>query len=203
MSQRQPISRERIELFLQRLGQRFRHPVRIYLVGGTTMVYEGFRPQSLDIDLKIEVADAHHSELLRAIATLKHELSINVEEASPADFIPLPTGAIERAAYVGRYGQLDVFHYDYYSIALSKIERSSEDDRADVLALLQSGRIEWDALERYFDEVMTRYGEQSLRQDPARFRRNFAMIKQAWANLKPRLTRGESGRDRDERRSEI
>ena len=180
MSQRALVNRERIELFLRRLGERFRHPARIYLVGGTTMVFEGFRSQSLDIDLKIEVADAHHTELLRAIATLKHELSINVEEASPADFIPLPSGAAERAVYVGRYGQLDVFHYDYFSVALSKIERSSEDDRADVLALLQSGRITWESLQRYFEEIMLRYGERSLRQEPARFRRNFESIKSAW-----------------------
>jgi hypothetical protein len=30
---------------LRRLGERFRHPGRVYLVGGTTMVFERFREQ--------------------------------------------------------------------------------------------------------------------------------------------------------------
>ncbi len=182
MSQRQPASRERIEFFLQRLGERFRYPARIYLVGGSTLVYERFRQQSLDVDITFSVANEHHGELLRAIKDLKHQLSINVEEASPADFIPLPGGFAERAVYVGRYGQLDVFHFDLYSIALSKIERNTELDRADVLALLHSGRIEMAKLQQCFDEIIERYGTQSLRQDPARFRRNFESLKRAWEN---------------------
>ncbi|MEP7200484.1 MAG: DUF6036 family nucleotidyltransferase [Chloroflexota bacterium] len=184
MSQRQSVSRERIEQFLRRLGEIFRHPARIYLVGGTTLVYEGFREQSLDVDLTFTVADAHHAELVRAIRELKDALSINIEEVSPADFIPLPSGYAERAQFVGRYGQLNVFHFDLYSVALSKIERGSQLDFADVLALLQSSRIAMDSLQRYFDEISVRYGEQSLRQDPVRFRRNFDVVKQAWANLK-------------------
>ncbi len=183
MSQRPPVSRERIEQFLRRLGERFHHPARIYLVGGTTLVYEGFRQQSLDVDIALSVSDDHHSELLRSIRDLTHELSINVEEASPADFIPLPQGHADRAIFVGRYGQIDVFHYDLYSLALSKIERGSDLDRADVLALLRGGRVEWNLLQQYFDEIMTRYGQHSLRQDPARFRRNFESIKGAWAGL--------------------
>ena len=51
MSQRQPVSRQRIVLFLKRLGERFRYPARVYLVGGTTWVLEGLREQSLDIGL--------------------------------------------------------------------------------------------------------------------------------------------------------
>lgn len=183
MSQRQPVDRERIELFLKRLGDRFRFPARIYLVGGTTLVFEGLRAQSLDIDLTFNVANEHHADLVRAIQNLKNELSMNVEEASPADSIPLPAGYADRAQFVGRYGQLDVFHYDLYSLALSKIERGSEDDRADVLSLLRSGRLDMDSLQRYFDEIIARYGEQSLRQDPARFRRNFESLKQAWFDL--------------------
>ena len=43
MSMRAPADRARIEQFLERLGQRAHTPGRLYLVGGTTMVYEGFR----------------------------------------------------------------------------------------------------------------------------------------------------------------
>ena len=49
---RQRVDQQRIEHFLQQLGRQFTKPGRIYLVGGTTMVYEGLRQQTLDIDLQ-------------------------------------------------------------------------------------------------------------------------------------------------------
>ena len=57
MSQRPSVDRERIETFLQELGRSFRHPVRVYPVGGTTMVYEGFRGHTTDIDIAFEVSN--------------------------------------------------------------------------------------------------------------------------------------------------
>jgi hypothetical protein len=51
VSTRLPVDRQRILLFLTQVGDRFRRPGRVYLVGGTTMVLEGSRRQSLDMDL--------------------------------------------------------------------------------------------------------------------------------------------------------
>ena len=134
MSSRQPVDRQRIEQFLQRLGERFRRPGRVYLVGGTTMVFEGLRAQSLDIDLTFDVSPEDHAAIVQAIRELKDQLALNIEEVSPGDFIPLPAGYRERAVFVGRYGQLDVFHFDFYSTVLSKIARGTEEDLNDVLA---------------------------------------------------------------------
>jgi hypothetical protein len=64
---------------LRRLGARLRRPARLYLVGGTTMVFEALRPQTLDIDVVLEVSPEVHGELIQAIRALKDELSINVE----------------------------------------------------------------------------------------------------------------------------
>ncbi|PYV44753.1 MAG: hypothetical protein DMG06_05110 [Acidobacteria bacterium] len=138
MSQRPPVDRQRIEEFLLHLSQRYSRPARIYLVRGTTMVFEGFRTQTLDIDLAFEVARENHGALIKAIRELKDELSLNVEEASPGDFIPLPSGYQERSQFIGRYNQIDVFHFDLYTMALSKIERGTEEDFSDVLLLLRS-----------------------------------------------------------------
>jgi hypothetical protein len=135
---------------LRALSERFRHPCRLYLVGGTTMVFEGLRDQSIDIDIAFEVDSSYHGEFVQAIRKLKDELYVNVEESSPSDFIPLPRGANERAIFVGRFGQLDVFHFDYYSIALSKIARGTQEDFSDVLSLLQSRRMELPMLEKYY-----------------------------------------------------
>ncbi len=177
---RQRTDRQGIELFLQRLGRRFSMPGRLFLVGGTTMVFEGFRQQTLDIDITFEVADEHHSAFVVAVRDLKEQLSLNIEEASPAEFIPLPSGHQERSQYIGRYGQLDVFHFDLYSSALSKIERGTESDFDDVLTLLDSGRLELSLLSRFFDEIMTRYATESLKQDPVEYRRKFEILKEMY-----------------------
>lgn len=173
---RPPIDRLRVHYFLVKLGIEFRHPARVYLVGGTTLVYEGLRDQSLDIDIHYEVDDEHEAEFAQVVRRLKEELQINVEQASPGDFIPLPAGWKERAKHVGRFGQVDVFHFDLYSTALSKIERGREGDFQDVLALLRSGQIEMAMLRQAFDNIMPRVERESLKRNPERFRRNFAAL---------------------------
>jgi hypothetical protein len=177
---RQRVDQQRIEHFLQQLGRQFTKPGRIYLVGGTIMVYEGLRQQTLDIDLALEIANEDHSAFITAVRTLKERLSLNIEEASPADFIPLPSGYRERSQFVGRYGQLDVFYFDLYSTALSKIERGTENDFADVLSLLQTERLEMAKLTDYFNEILLRYATDSLKQDPTEFRRKFAILVEMW-----------------------
>ncbi len=169
MSSRSSVTRERIEQFLRALGDRFRKSGRIYLVGGTTIVFEGLRNQSLDIDLTYQIDNRDHDAFLKTIRELKDQLGINVEEASPADFIPLPSGADDRAIFVGRFGQLDVFHFDLYSTALSKIERGSEEDFDDALALVRTKRIELSRLETYFEEIRPKLMGASLKQDPIEF----------------------------------
>jgi len=174
---RRPVDRARIEEFLKALGEEFPHPGRILLVGGATVVLRGLRSQTLDIDLAAEVDSARRDEFVAAVRRLKERLDTNVEEVSPADFIPLPAGHADRAVWVGRYGRLDVYHFDPYSTALSKIERGTEKDFADVRAMLSAGDLDPGRLERCFTEVMATYGRASLRQDPERFRRNFAAIR--------------------------
>ncbi len=107
---------------------------------------------------------------------LKDALSLNVEEASPGDFIPLPAGYQDRHEFVGRFGAIDVLHFDLYSVALSKIERGRVQDLEDVLTLLRAGRLNWAQLQSYFDEILPRIGEHSLRQDPVEFERNFRAL---------------------------
>jgi hypothetical protein len=154
----------------------FRFPARLYLVGGATLVYEGLREQSLDIDISYEVAAEHESEFAWAIRTLKDELQVNVELASPGDFIPLPIGWKDRAKFVGRFGQVDVFHFDLYSTALSKIERGREGDFQDVLAMLRSTQIEMSELRDAFANILPRVEAESLKRNPERFKRNFAAL---------------------------
>ncbi len=147
------------------------------------MVFEGFRNQTLDIDISFEVDDDYHSDFIAVVRDLKEQLSLNIEEASPSDFIPVPAGHRERSPYIGRYGQLEVFHYDLYSMALSKIERGTESDFEDVLILLQSGRIDMHVLSQYFEETVARYGPESIKQDPVEYRSKFEILRKLWQDI--------------------
>ena len=176
MSLRQSVDSSRIRAFLERLASRCHRPARIYLVGGTTLVYESLRKQSLDMGIVLEVSSENHGELVRAIRELKDERSVNVEEASPGDFIPLPAGYEGRHEFVERFGKLDIYHFDLYSTALAKIERGRTQDLEDVLTLLDAGRIEWNRLESSCREILPLMGQYSLKQDPAELEANFHVL---------------------------
>ena len=180
MSLRQVVNRERITLLLGEVGQRFHRPARLYLVGGTSLVFEGYREGTLDVDLTIEVSADGHSELIRALQEIILALDMNIEEASPGDFIPLPAGYADRHIFVGRYGQVDVFHFDLYSTSLSKVERGRRQDLDDVVALLHHDRIEWARLESMFREILPLMGQKSLKQRPQNFALNFEALRAVW-----------------------
>ncbi|MDE3129553.1 MAG: hypothetical protein KGL16_00215 [Acidobacteriota bacterium] len=126
--------RARIERLLTELGKHGSSGDRIYLSGGTSAVEHGWRDFTQDVDLRLEADNA--DPLLRAIAELKERLDVNVELASPLDFLPAPPGWRERSPFLGRYGAVDVFHTDFALQALAKLERGLERDLADVAAML-------------------------------------------------------------------
>ena len=80
--------------------------------------------------------------LFEAIARVKEELDINVELASPDDFIPSLPGWRERSLHIARHGDVEFLHYDSYAQALSKLQRAHERDLRDVRDLWRSGLIE-------------------------------------------------------------
>lgn len=73
-----------IEALMRELGRRVREPARVYFVGGTTAVMFGWRASTIDIDVRLEPDRA----ILAHIPELKRELRLNIELASPADFVP-------------------------------------------------------------------------------------------------------------------
>ena len=91
--------------------------------------------------------------MLRALPRLKDELRLNVELASPGDFIPLPSGWQERSPFVGREGRVTARHFDLYSQALAKVARNHELDRVDVRELLARAYVEPDAVRACFEEI--------------------------------------------------
>ena len=178
---RELVNAKRLQEFLEVLGREMHSPCTLYLVGGTSLIFFGLREQTTDIDLKLEVDNRHHQKLIETIRRLKEELHLNIEEANPGDFIPLPKGWKDRSLYLGKFGPVTVFHFDLYSSALSKIERGNEVDFDDVISLLKNGRVEWNQLEKYYDEILPLYGKESLKQDPEQIRRNFGILKRRYS----------------------
>ncbi|HJT66841.1 MAG TPA: hypothetical protein VJ749_10315 [Pyrinomonadaceae bacterium] len=86
----------------------------MYMVGGATAVLLGWREATIDVDLKI-VPDS--DELLRKLPQLKEDLQLNIELASPDDFVPALPGWEERSTYIAREGAVEFFHYDFYGQA--------------------------------------------------------------------------------------
>ena len=178
MSMRPNVDRGAIESFLQQLGRTFSKQGRVYLVGGAALVHMGVRPGfTEDIDIEIHATDEY--EMSEAIRRLKDSMKVNVEFASPSDFIPIPTQWEMNAKYVGRYGSIDVFYFDFYSIALSKIERGNTRDVLDVKLLIQQDIIELQELDNAYNEVLPRVGKRPYnRLDPQKFAERYAAIRQ-------------------------
>lgn len=171
---RPPVDIARLNEFMASMGRKTKSPGRIYLTGGATALLHGWRPMTVDVDIK---ADPEPAGFFESIATIKNELSINIELASPSDFIPELPEWRQRCLFISRHGMLDFFHYDPYSQALSKLERGHSRDLADVEAMLRDGLVRNDLLLELFEQIepnLIRYP--SL--DPGSFREivvNFCM----------------------------
>jgi hypothetical protein len=163
---------ERIRQFMRAAGDAARLEGVCYLVGGATAVLLGWRETTIDVDIELE---PEQDELLRALPGIKESLLINVELASPRDFLPLPAGWRERSPSVARHGLLTFKHFDLDAQALAKIERGHARDLEDVDAMLQRGLVERAALAAQFDEIEPQlYRFPAI--DPGDFRRRVEAV---------------------------
>lgn len=135
---RQPVTAARVEEFMKALGSGAKSPARVFLVGGATAVLLGWREATIDIDLKI-IPD--RAEILRQLSFLKERLEINIELASPDNFIPELPGWEARSQFVRQSGPLTFLHYDFYAQTLAKIERSHETDLRDIAQMIERGLV--------------------------------------------------------------
>jgi uncharacterized nucleotidyltransferase DUF6036 len=162
---REKVSTEQLEKFMKAVGRAGKKNARIYFVGGATAVLLGWRDTTIDVDLKI-VPEV--DEILRALPRLKEDLQLNIELASPDDFIPPLPGWEERSRYIGKEGSIEFFHYDFYAQALAKIERGHNTDLLDVRHMIEGGFIERSRLLQLFSKI-----EDKLYKYPAVDRKSF------------------------------
>ncbi len=148
---RQRVNRQRLEQFLHALAAEANQHADVYLTGGATAILLGWRDSTIDIDLSIV---PENDSMLRAIPVLKERLNINVELASPTDFIPEVPGWKTRSIFILQDGLVAFYHYDFYAQALSKIERFHELDVVDVKEMLQRRLIDPVRLREMFEAIV-------------------------------------------------
>jgi hypothetical protein len=141
---------ERIERFMRELGRSARGDMTVYLTGGSSAVLKGWRSNTVDVDMKME---PDRDEVYRALPALKESLELNIELASPADFIPELPGWKERSALIAREGRIAFYHYDFYAQALSKLERGHTQDLADVESMVDDKLVDPQRLLDFFNQI--------------------------------------------------
>jgi hypothetical protein len=115
---------ERIARVARELGRVVPAGTRMYLTGGATAVLEGWRASTVDVDVRFE----------------------------PDSEAALPEWR-ERSRFRLREGNLEVFDFDPYSQALSKLQRGFELDLADVDAMVKAGQVNPVTLLRLYTEI--------------------------------------------------
>jgi hypothetical protein len=163
---RQRVDAERIRRFMEAFGRESRRETTVYFAGGASAVIEGWRATTADVDLKIIPDD----DAFRILPRLKEALQLNVELATPSDFIPELPKWKERSPHIARIKRTDFHHVDFYSQALAKIERGLDQDLADVREMVRRGLVDpAEALRLYaaIEPLLGRYPAI----DPGTFRR--------------------------------
>ena len=139
-----------LQQFMEQLAAAARSPGKVYLTGGATALLLGFREQTIDIDLKL---DPEPEGAFEAIAALKNRLNLNVELASPDDFIPAPGDWRERSRHIASISGVEFFHYDFSMQALAKLERGHGQDLEDVASLARGGYVTKEELKSRFAQI--------------------------------------------------
>ena len=147
---RQKVTLARLEEFMKALGSGVTDAARVFLVGGASAVLLGWRDSTIDVDLKLV---PENDDILRKLPALKERLQLNIELASPDDFIPELPGWQERSRFIRQEGKLTFLHYDFYAQALAKIERGHETDLRDVHELIKSDLVDPKRLLELFSQI--------------------------------------------------
>lgn len=147
---REPVDEPRLRAFMRDLASQSRAEGHVYLAGGSSAVLYEWRASTIDIDIKIIPDD---DRVLRAIPALKEKLNINVELASPDDFIPELPGWRERSPFISRESSLSFHHYDFYAQCLAKLERAHRKDVEDAGRMVVAQLVDPTRLRELFDAI--------------------------------------------------
>ena len=166
------LAKEEIQDFLNQLSQHYAQTIKLYLLGGSAMCFLGSPRRTVDIDFTVDISS---EELENIVETVAQDLKLEIEEISIDEFIPLPADTASRHQLLGNYGSIEVYIFDPYCIALSKVARGFDSDIQDVLFLLQIGLIKIDLLTRFIEDTFPVAWDYDI--DPDQLRNHLEVVK--------------------------
>lgn len=125
----------RINKFIAKVGELVKVPMTIYFSGGATAVMFDIRETTIDVDIRFEPDDM---QMYKAIQVLKEKLNMNIELASPLDFIPALPQWKERSIFITSSNKVNFYHCDLYSQIISKVQRGWKQDVSDAKGFLKN-----------------------------------------------------------------
>ncbi len=167
----EPVTVDSLNTFLQRLGESFPQHTAFYLLGGSALLILGNPRQTLDIDYTTDLDLPGQHALEQVMNRLAAQFRLDIESVPISEFVPLPPGSEARRQFIGHYGNLDVYIYDLYTIALSKIARGFDTDLEDVVFLVRQGLITLTELKKNFQAVLPRAASADI--SPKEFQQYF------------------------------
>lgn len=170
------LTRADVDKFLSALDKRYTTAATLYLVGGGALLLLDSPRRTLDVDYVGHDMPIRWNELQHVIEVLSHELGIKVEAVPLDDMIPLPMNFAQRHIAVGNYEHLQVYIFDPYAIALSKLDRGSESDLQDIAFLVQRDLINLAQLEQFLRDATPRALEFDMH--PKQMQQNLTAVRQ-------------------------
>ncbi len=125
----------------------------LFLIGGGALCLLGNPRRTMDIDFSLTISETTQA-LFGAMMTVADNMRIELEVITIEDFMPVPADASLRHQFIGQFGPIEVYIFDPYTIALSKLARGLETDIQDVLFLLENELIELEQLVILVEEAI-------------------------------------------------
>ena len=173
------VTRSTLEQVLDRVGAAVEGGGTLYLVGETSLVWEGVRSWTDEVEIAVTSEKGLAATVEQALAEIAKDLGIKIIHENPGDVIPLPEGWRGNCRLVDhRAGMLEVAHFDPYSVSLRFLARGDEEDYKLIIAYVERGWISMDELDRRLTELLPRFSFETIAQDPAEFRRKYKGLQQ-------------------------
>jgi hypothetical protein len=168
------ITADDIRTFLKKLGERYPHSGKLYILGGSAICLLGNPRPTVDLDYAADFSSSD-VRLREAMVAVAKEMALDLEDVTFQEFIPLPDGADRRHRRMGKFGELEVYVFDPYSIALSKVARGFETDLEDVVFLLRRKLVTFKELEAMVQATLPQ--AQAFDINPQEFRQNWEALR--------------------------
>ncbi len=180
-----PVDQRALHALVDALRDIVTQPGRLFLIGETSQLAEGWRPRVPQLLLTPGDDDGAREATTAAVQAAANRLGMSIVWESPEDVVPLPRGANQRHrrtehAWDVAGGTFEIQHYDPYSVVCRGIARGDEPDYHTALVYLEHGWVTEARLVELFEELIPRLRADTIAQDPAEFRRKLKGLLQMW-----------------------